>query len=273
MRYVVALLVLTLLCNPAFAQSTKPTPSYDHIVTTGVLRCGYFTWPPFLSKDVATGEMQGITKDIMASIGTTLNIKIEWTAQIGLADFMDDLQHDKFDAVCISNWPQADRFKQALATVPIYYTSIYPVVRADDTRLDISYNPMKKGEMKLGVINGDATQTVVEKLYPNTPREVLDNSQSYAQLLAALTAKQTDVVFLDKSVIVDYMKKNPDQIKIPKLAMPVYNYPEYLFVKRGDVETKLLLDNAIQLLRDSGDLQNLLNKYETSTNVFPLATY
>lgn len=282
MRYIFTFLVLILLYNPARAEAVKvestPTEttkqsSYGHIVSTNVLRCGYFTWPPFLSKNPDTTKLEGISNDIMQDIGSILDLKVQWTEQIGIADFMDGLKADKFDAVCISNWPQSKRFKEALATIPLYYTSIFPVVRNDDVRLDLTYSPLPKGEFKLGVIAGDATETMVQKLYPDAPRQTLTNDKNYSDLLTALTAKQVDVVFLDKSVINDFIKKNPGQIKIPKLFKPVYNYPEYLFVKKGDIETKLMLDNAIQLLRDSGDMQRLLSKYETSTNVFPLETF
>lgn len=273
MRYLLTFLILILSSYPATAKDIKSYPSYDQIVRSDVLRCGYFTYPPFLTKNPETQKIEGISNDIMQGIGSILNLKIEWTEQVGIADFITGLQSDKFDAVCISNWPQSTRFKQALATTPLYYTSIYPVVRNDDERLDISYNPLKKGELKLGVIKDDAIESMAQKLYPSAPRETLANNVNYAELLTALTAKQIDVIFLDKSAINDFIKNHPDQIKIPKLSKPVFNYPEYLFVKRGDVETKLMLDNAIQMLRESGDMQRLLSKYDTSTNVFPLETF
>lgn len=271
MKYLFAFLVLILFYNPVKAESVN-SASYDHIVSSNVLRCGYFTWPPFLSRNPTTAKLEGISNDIMEGIGQILDLKIEWTTEVGIADFTNELQTNKFDAVCISNWPQPLRFKEALATVPLYYTSAYPVVRKDDIRLDISYNPIKKGDLKLGVIEGDAPEKMVQKLFPDAPREVLPNNASYSELLAALTAKKLDVVFLDKSVIQDFIKNNPDQIKIPSVGRPVFNYPEYLFVKRGDIETKFMLDNAIQILRESGDMQKLLNKYQTSTTVYPLET-
>lgn len=274
MKYVFAFLVLTLLTAPVKAEPSNTTfHHYDNIVSTDVLRCGYFEWPPFLYKNAETGKMQGISNDIMEAIGKTLELKIEWTAQVGLADFMDDLQADKFDALCISNWPQADRFKKSLATIPLYYTSMYPVVRFDDKRLDTTYNGLKKGDLKIGVISGDTTEEVVKKLYPAATRETLSNSKSYADLFVALEDKKADVIFLDKSVINDFIKNNPETVKIPKLSMPVFNYPEYLFVKRGDIETKLMLDNAIAILRDSGEMQTLLEKSVNSSSVFPLVTF
>lgn len=260
--FTMATICLTLFAGIAFAGQDAP---YDRIVDKGVLRCGYYVWPPFLSKDPNTGKLSGISYNIVETMGDILGLKIEWVAEVGGSDYIEGLQSNRFDAMCVSTWPHPTRFKQSLATTPLFYTSVYPVVRNDDTRLDKDYSLLSKGSLKLGVIEGDDTEASVQKFYPTSPRETLPNSSDYTQLIVALLSKRSDVIFLDKSVISDFIKNNGPKIKIPKKGDSVFLYPEYLFVKRGDVQTKMMFDTAIQLMKDRGQLDNFLKQYVTSS--------
>ncbi len=264
-------LFLVLSTATAYAETTQET-NYDRIVRTGVLRCGYFVWPPFMSKDANTGKLGGISHDVMENVGSILGLKIEWTSEVGVADYIEGLQTNRFDALCVSSWPHPTRFKESLATTPLFYTSVFPVVRENNTQLNKNYNAISKGLLKIGVIEGDDTEAMVNRLYPNTPRETLPNNADYTQLIVALLSKRTDVIFLDKSVIHDFIKNNGNKIKIPKADDPVSVYPEYLFVKRGDIQTKLLLDTAIQIVRDRGDMNAFLSHFITSSTVNPPAS-
>ncbi len=266
MKYILILLLLCFFFSPSFADDVQKS-NHDRIIETGTLRCGYFAWPPFLSKDPNTGKLSGISYDVVETIGEILDLKIEWVAEVGAADYIEGLQSNRFDALCVSSWPHPTRFKQSLPTTPLFYTSVYPVVRGDEKRLDKNYDILKTDILKLGVIEGDDTEAMVQKLYPSAPRTTLPNSSDYTQLLMGLLTKKADVVFLDKSVVHDFIKNNGPKIKIPKNDNPVFVYPEYLFVKRGDVQTKLMLDTAINLLKDRGEIEKFLKKFVTSSTV------
>jgi ABC-type amino acid transport substrate-binding protein len=87
-RLLNVLLFLLFFCCaiPVFA-ADKET-SYDRVMRTGVIRCGYVEWPPYLLKDPNTQEFSGLIYDYMMAIGKDLGFKVEWSESVGWGIFM-----------------------------------------------------------------------------------------------------------------------------------------------------------------------------------------
>jgi ABC-type amino acid transport substrate-binding protein len=61
----------------------KTENTYDKVMRSGVIRCGYGLEPPMLQIDPNTGKPFGAIVDIVERIGSLLDLKIEWVEQVG----------------------------------------------------------------------------------------------------------------------------------------------------------------------------------------------
>src|SRR5438874_1363658 len=107
--FVVAFLVLCALgCN-----SRRPTPTaiqvsanvvYDRVMSSGVIHCGYVVYPPGLLKDPNTGKLSGVFYDIMESAAKSLQLRLEWTEEVGWGSMIEGLQANRYDMICSPVW-------------------------------------------------------------------------------------------------------------------------------------------------------------------------
>ena len=74
--------------------STQET-TYDRVIRTGTLRCGYAAWYPNLIIDPNTKAKSGISYDVMEEVGRRLGLKVEWTQEAGFGSAEQDLKTGK----------------------------------------------------------------------------------------------------------------------------------------------------------------------------------
>ena len=98
---------------------------YDRVIRTGTLRCGYFLYPPVLSKDPNSGEFSGIFYDYLSELGKALSLKVEWAEEIGLGDAPAALESGRIDAMCAGMFLTAQRARANDFVMPIYYLPMY----------------------------------------------------------------------------------------------------------------------------------------------------
>ena len=108
--------------------------AYHRVLRTGTLRCGYATSGTSLYKDPNTGELTGYIADIVRAFGEKLDTKIEWTAEVGYADFAEGLKNGRYDMFCgpISITPA--RAKAVVFSTPYIYKAFYVYVRHGENR-------------------------------------------------------------------------------------------------------------------------------------------
>lgn len=252
---------LPVAAAPALAES-----AYTRVTASKTLRCGYFAWPPLLRKDPNTAELSGALYDYMNALGGALGLKIEWTLEIGVGDYIEALEQNRFDALCMSIWPDPPRVANALMTAPVFYTTVYPVVRVDDTRFDGGDDrTINNPDITIAVIDGDITATLAARDFPKAKTLTLPQMSDYSQLLLSVTSKKADITFFDYGVVHDYVKSNGRQVKVPGSFHAAYTFPEVLTVKKGEVALKQLLDTGINILNNNHVAGKLLGKYVTST--------
>lgn len=256
MRRLFSLFLLLYLPSYAYAAST-----YDHVIESGTIRCGYFTWPPYLMKDPNSGAITGLNYDYMMEIGKVLGLKIEWVEETTSATATAGLDAGRYDALCSSVWPDEARLKFALLTDPTFYTSVYAIVRKDDDRFDSGKIPLNSPEVTFATLDGDVTYFTARDEFPKSKTYTLPQSADGSQLLQSVVSKKADVTLVDKGLMGDFNRTNGNPLKAVAGLPPVRIFPEVLVVKRGDIEMKLVLDNAIRIINDRGEPAEWIKKY------------
>ena len=255
------MLLLTLCLFSPPAKAAEKISVYDRVIGSGTIRCGYFSWPPYFMKDPNTGAISGLNYDYMMEIGRVLGLKIDWTEETTPGTAVTGLDTGRYDVMCASLWPDVSRLKNTLMTAPTFFSTDYAVVRKDDPRFDGGRKSFDDPSVTAAVLEGDVTYYLAGELYPKIKLLALPQSADGSQLLASVSSKKADVTFVDKGILADFNRTNGNVLKLATGLPPVRVFPECLAVKRGEVELKLMLDNAIRTINDRGRPAEFIKRY------------
>lgn len=260
MRYLLcALAVLFALSSQAFAQDKESV--YDRVIKSGTIRCGYFPFPPVLTKDPNTGEFSGIFYDYMNELGKSLSLKIEWTEEIGLGDFPAALESGRIDAMCAGIWLTAQRARVNDFVMPLYYLPLYAYSRTDDTRFDKDILVLNNAQYTMAVLEGGATSMIQKQIFPDVKVYELPQLTSPAELFLSLKDGKADAVIYDLFTYKNFDANNPGKIRrVSDQAIKIY--PNAVTVRRGEYEFRQMLSNATMEMHLSGAIEKILKKYE-----------
>ncbi|MGD9649922.1 MAG: substrate-binding periplasmic protein, partial [Dongiaceae bacterium] len=164
-------------------ETKKAESTFERITRTGVIRCGYGTWPPYLMKDPNTGQLSGMNYEVMEAIGRNLELKIEWTEEVGWGNYIEGINTKRYDMFCASVWPNGPRTKNTTLTKPTFYSAAYALARIDDHRFDGDLSKVNDPAVKISVIEGDYTESLAKEDYPKASRNVLSPNSDGAQVL------------------------------------------------------------------------------------------
>ncbi|MEJ0062768.1 MAG: transporter substrate-binding domain-containing protein [Alphaproteobacteria bacterium] len=268
-----AIVVFSLLCF--LAPSARAEESvFDRVMRTRAINCGYAVWAPYLLKDANTGKMSGINYDIMEAIGKNLGIKVNWNMEVGIGEVGVALDSHKFDVMCLTIWPSPGRYTgMTFTTRPEFYSAVYAVARADDTRFDKDLNAANNKDIKATGIEGDFGMDLAKEKLPDATPAFMPAITSAAELMMQLTTKKADITFADKGGVNDFNKTKPpaQQLRILENLGPARVYGEHLAVKRGEFQLRDVLDVAMLQLVNDGLLESIVQRYaaEYKADIYP----
>ena len=235
--------------------------TFERVLATQTINCGYFLWPPYLAKDPNTGKLSGMNYEIMEMVAKNMGFKINWKSEIGVGDAVAALESNKIDVVCASLWPSPSRMQNLSLSVPTFYSIAYAFVRSDDKRFDGDLNKADNKGIKVAAIDGDYTHDLAKEKLPNATVASLSQMASGSELMMQLAIKKADIVFSDESLVNDFLKTNPGALRKVKSIPPVRIYGETIAVRRGEYQLKNMIDMAISQLVNDGTIEAAVKKY------------
>ncbi len=263
MKKVILALLLIVFSFPVAAKDKESV--YDRVMKTGTIRCGYFTWPPYLKKDPNSEELSGPTFDYMEAIGKELDVKIIWAEEIGVGEAITGLDTNRYDVMCMSLWPDPARLKNTLLTDPIFYSAVYAVTRKGDNRFNGSLTKINNPNVTVVGIDGDITHSVGVDTFSKAKMLALPQMSDASHLLHSIVSKKADVTFVDEGLVKDFIKANGDVVQLIKNVPAVKVFPEVLAVRRDEVRLKMMLDSAINILTTNNYAEDILKNHVTSS--------
>ncbi len=242
--------------------------TYDRVMRTGVLRCGYAVWPPTaIFKDANTGQLAGIFPEIIEEMGKNLNIKIEWVEETGWANFVEAMQMDRFDMFCGPIWPTTDRAKLIGFTVPVAYSAGHIYSRKDDTRFDADYKILNDAQYTIATMDGEMSAIMAAKAFPKAKTVAIPQLGDMTQMLMSVVTGKADATILEPSLAREFSQKNPGTIhQVTK--EPYAIYPDVYGVKLDDVKFKAVVDAALTQMVNEGVVDQIIEKYETDRGMY-----
>ncbi|MCB1559411.1 MAG: amino acid ABC transporter substrate-binding protein, partial [Alphaproteobacteria bacterium] len=250
---------------PAFAAEKESV--FDRVMRTGTIRCGYFTWSPYLMKDPNTGEFSGIYHDVIEEIGTQLNLKIEWAEDTGQSNPFEGMKTGRFDMFCGPITPTPDRAKQVSFSEPYFYIPYLAYVRADDTRFDSGIENINNPAVQIAVIDGEFAYEIVKRDFPKAGLVTLPALSDGAQVMLSVATKKADVFLNDSAAAGVYMEKNPDVVR-PISQEPLRTLAAVIVLPQNDLAFKNMIDTVLELLIGDRVVDEILSRYSSGQELF-----
>jgi len=262
---VLALGALTYSFEKTGPNAARQETALERINRTGTLRCGYVVWPPYLAIDPQTKEKSGAAYDYAMALGREMGIKIEWAEEVGWGSYQAGLNANRFDVMCSPVWASGPRARSSLLTRPVFGTPLYAVARTDDSRFDKDMESINASNVKIAVLDGDATQTIRQMRFPSAQELSLSPMTDNAQMILNVTGRKADVALFDIFSFIQINNATDGKIKLVGGRKPVREFSNVLAVKTGEADLKAALDASICVLVKSGVTDQIVKKYSGLT--------
>jgi len=235
----------------------------DKILKQREITVGYIPYDVLTYRNEA-GEITGFFPRLLEKIAGRMDIPpgdISYVAT-SWSDFATGLNTGKYDFVIAGLFSTIPRTTSAAFTDPIFYLGNSAMVKAGDERFDDIDNVMEldKEDYTIAVVSGEGSHEFVKQNFENAQIEVVDSSDLTAAPLQ-VTAGRADVAMSDHFVVQKFVAKQDGVVDL--FADSPYNMkPITWAVRHQDQELLTFLNNAIEYMASTGELQELMQDPE-----------
>lgn len=259
---IVALASIFLLTPQGSQSEASGETVFERVNRTGILRCGYYIIEPNFIRDPNTGEFSGIIYDLIVEAGRIVDWKVEFVEEVSVANAVEGLVTNRYDAICTSLYRRPNIFKQVDFAGPHYYVPVKVYQRIGDTRFQNGIADLHAQGVTISTVDGSIADIIARDQFPDTKRVSLPEMSPYSDMLLNVANGKADVAFVEPAVAGDFIAKNPGKLEavgsIPHLRI----FPNIIGVRKGEYDLANTLDNAIDFLVENGFVDQLLDKYE-----------
>ena len=248
-------------------QAAKQESAYEHVMRTGILRCGYVIDPPHVIKDPNNGQISGVIPDLINEAGKLLQIKIDWAEEVGWGNTVEALRSHRVDAICTDYWMEPLEGRYVGYTMPLYFAGLAPYVRTNDTRFDKEFSKINDPAITIATTDGDVTNYIAQMSFPKSKIFSMPNMTDVSTNLLNVMTGKADIAFADIAVARRFEKNNPGALKRLMPDQPFMVFPATIALPQGDVALKTMLDSALTQLLYSGFTDRTLDHYNVPDNV------
>jgi ABC-type amino acid transport substrate-binding protein len=265
MRHLLTLLITCLLTLPAAAEAPAKESAFEHILRTGVISCGYYVFPPIVTRDVNTNAMSGFSVDFMNRLAERAGLKVEWTEEITFGNWVPAMQSRRFDMVCTPMWPELTHARVVAFTHSLFFSGLSPAVRADDPRFTSASKreQLNSPDYTMLTQEGNSTDAVARAAFPNATFYTLSAEAGTANYYQDLLNKKADAVLTDRNGLREFNKANAGEVVRllePDNPIKLQSFP--LVVNRGETELRDFINLAIEEMTHTGEIDRILRKHE-----------
>ena len=241
-------------------QSSPEVSRLERLAKTNTLRVGYLIFPPYLSKDTASGKLSGIFYDVTEKLGGNLGVKVEWVEEVSLSALSLGFKANRFDMIAFPLWRSAARAKAVSFSVPLFYSTVGAYVRADDNRFDKDLSLLNSADIKVAAIDGELAEAIAKSDFPKAAVQSMQQQVDYSQLLLEVSSRKADVTFFNRVFGQRYLQKNPGSIKDLSGERPIRVFAECFILPIGDAEFNSTINAALLELIENGGVEDAFRK-------------
>jgi ABC-type amino acid transport substrate-binding protein len=239
----------------------------EQVIARGKIRCVYIPYPGACIKDEKSKKLSGIFVDIIEQIGRNLDLKIEWGDQVDWTTATKGLENGRYDLVVSPMWAAAGKIKNADFTRPLYYSPLCVVARPEDDKY-IYTDEINFPRVKIGTIEDENSQFLASRDFPLATIVKLEKTSDILQVIDNVTTKKTDIALVEPYVVWTYLSTHPGAVQNFSAGRPLAMMGDSMMFKHGQSDFKELLDNAIAELQNTGELDQIIDKYEPQRGLY-----
>ena len=244
----------------------KADTVYGRVMRTGILRCGYIAWQPFIMKEPNTGKLSGLSYDFFEALGKTLGIKIEWQQEVLVGQQVTDLNLGKIDAVC-GDWPlNSVTAKYVDYTAPFVFMPMYLYEKRDGKTFN-GMSDINDPAVSISAMDGDISLMVAEEKFPNAKKVTIPDNADPTLINVNVAQGKADLVANDPFSLSYYNANNKVKLVPVLSAQPLIVLKTGGSVKKGEVDFVRMLNEGIEMLIASGGADAILDKYDPEKNM------
>ena len=246
---------------------------YERVISSGILRCGYFAEAPFTIIDPNTGKHTGIAVELAEKIAEELGLKIDWVSAESFGTLTADLKNGRYDAICASlfNLPRAGQIDY---TIPYTYVPVYAYTQDGRTDFDGKFEQINWSNVTIAGLDGEGSTTIARKQLPSAKFAILPETMQVADMLTSVADKKADMGFVMPTVFKNFDNNNPHLLKRIVTDKPFYVFNVSFGIKPNEPALKNMLDFMMRNLEAEGFLQTLFDKYDPEGLLFrPVTLY
>ena len=257
------------LVRPEGGATAAEETAYERVLRTGTIRCGYYTWPGIIEKDVTTGEMKGFLSVFVPALADTVNLKVEWAEEVAFDQILQGLKTKRYDAVCSPMVELPTRARAGLFTTPLFYWPTYAYVRADSRLQTLAQ--LNHPQVRFASIEGEFSDQFARQAYPQAQHAALSGLQGFAQLYADVATSKADVLLNEPFTFNQYNRNNPGKIR-PLGQEPAFMAPVALVVASHEWQLQQWLNAMIRSVQHQGGVERIVAAYpDLADVVIPVA--
>ncbi len=267
LRLIIAIFLLGLFIPSSYAHDKESV--YDRVIKSGKIRCGYTLYSVGLNKDPNTGELWGIYKDIIEAAAKKLDLKIEWTEEVGWGQQVEGLNSNRYDMICSPASITGSRARAADVSMTLYYSPVWIYVRSDDTRFDkLKRAKINNSSVKISTMDGEQTDAQARFYFPKAQRISLPQNSEFSSLLLNVTTGKADMTFVEPFSAYEFMETTPNSLKKLEHQGPLLLAANIILIKNNEPAFKSMINNSLRELFLSGIIDTAIDRYEKYPNSY-----
>lgn len=238
------------------APEAKPASAAAAPAGGKVLRVGTNAeFAPFESLNTA-GQIEGFDVDLLNAMAKAGGFEVKFN-HIPWTGLFPALAAGDIDIVA-SGVTITDERKQTMAFTEPYYQINQVVLVAPGKNVQ-SIEDLKK-LAKVGVVTGNTGDFAAQKIFGATSQAVA-RFETVPLLIKEVESGGVDAAISDSAVVAHYVKNNEGKgfsmIQVPDFTVENYG----IAVRKDDVETLNMLNNALKTIRENGEYAKIESKY------------
>jgi ABC-type amino acid transport substrate-binding protein len=238
---------------------------YERLLQTGEIKIGYTIYPPGVIKG-QDGKPTGIAVDVLNEAASRLNLKANWSEEVGWATQIEGLDAKRYDIIGTAVWPNPKRARLTTLSKPLFYSPLYLYARADENRFPAGFDlsQLNNETVRVSAIEGATAETIAKGQFPKAQRVTLPQSADVAQSFLDLVGNKADLVITEPWHAKKFLNAQPGAVKniLPKRPLRVFG--NCFMFARDQTAFENMLNVVIEDLHQSGFVEQTIRKYETA---------
>jgi L-cystine transport system substrate-binding protein len=238
----------------------------ENLDKENVIRAGYGVFPPFVQENVTTGEVTGVSVDIIKEIARQVGARVEWR-RLNWNTMGADLKNGTFDIVADPIFMTPQRGREFTFTDPYLYHAIgIGVVRRGETRFK-EFDDINRSNVTVAVGQGTGEESFLRARVPGATVQSIPLGQDALSSMNAVLTSRADIAIVDLEDAKRFVGAHADNLIMLWADDPPAYIPSGFILRVGDRTSADFINVSLQNLRSTGVLNAIAARYGSTVNL------